>query len=473
MSPKKYMSPKNFGGGPERSQRVPPNPQKPNPEGQAGYPNPEQEVTNPEGEVNKGGGISRRDFLKGVVGLGAAALSLGAVGGCAEVIAREDHKRLTYKSLGLENDFERKIFLTEINGVEIYAGIYSIIESGPLIREVINSFLEPMILDLPNSERIGHILMVSKYRTTPDQPHISNDQPPSALLFKSIPYIDMGMIFEISYPAEFEVTKRTVIDALSSKEVRKTLQDEFIGGAVRLSVFGDPNKPSRRLREDELRKCVNSINKHSLECVDLIDLIKPYSERWIEISEQNGGYAKSGYIKIRPLATYEVNPRDLIGYKGFGYIDNPNIRYGREHPFEDVACVFGKIVPPFYRTVRSLYRSSLYSSIGPEEDSRAEISALLRETPDDTGLYEKYLIACESLIGWYEKNSDQYKILTEFIQIIEDAIKEAEGTTNGQSSQTNQGAIKPQKTTGVQETPFEWLMEQLDEIRRLVRKGLS
>jgi len=163
----------------------------------------------------------------------------------------------------------------------------------------------------------------------------------------------------------------------------------------------------------------------------------------------------------------------LSGKPNFGYIDDPNIRYGRKHPFEDVACVFGKIVPPFYRTVRSLYRSSLYSSIGPEEDSRAEISALLRETPDDTGLYEKYLIACKSLTEWYEKNSDQYKILTEFIQIIEDAIIIAKGTTNGQSIQTNQGAIKPQKTTGVQETPFEWLMEQLDEIRRLVRKGLS
>ena len=115
----------------------------------------------------------------------------------------------------------------------------------------------------------------------------------------------------------------------------------------------------------------------------------------------------------------------------------------------------------------------LYRVIHRNEDAEKVISDLLSKTPDETGLYEKYLIACKSLIEWYEEGSDQYRILTEFIQIIEDAIKEAEGTTNGQSSQTNQGAIKPQKTTGVQETPFEWLMEQLDEIRRLVRKGLS
>ena len=152
----------------------------------------------------------------------------------------------------------------------------------------------------------------------------------------------------------------------------------------------------------------------------------------------------------------------MSGKPNFGYIlDDPNFRYGRLNLAEDIACVFEKIL------------SSLYKVIHREEDPKAVISDLLSKTPGETGLHKKYLIACKSLTEWYEKNSDQYKILTEFIQIIEDAIKEAEGTTNGQSSQTNQGAIKPQKTTGVQETPFEWLMEQLDEIRRLVRKGLS
>jgi len=119
------------------------------------------------------------------------------------------------------------------------------------------------------------------------------------------------------------------------------------------------------------------------------------------------------------------------------------------------------------------------------------INALLSKTPGETGLHKKYLIACESLIGWYEKNSDQYKILTEFIQIIEDAIKpggttggqstqtienaiRAEGTTSGQSSQPIQGAKEPEGTTGVQETPLGRLMRRrLDEIRKSGRQGPS
>ena len=124
------------------------------------------------------------------------------------------------------------------------------------------------------------------------------------------------------------------------------------------------------------------------------------------------------------------------------------------------------------------------------------ISNLLSKTPDETGLHKKYLIACESLIGWYEENSDQRKILREFIKIIKDAIKEAqgatngqsiqtikdtikakgttngqstqtienairaEGTTSGQSSQPIQGAKEPEGTTGVQKTPLGWLMGQ-------------
>ena len=60
------------------------------------------------------------------------------------------------------------------------------------------------------------------------------------------------------------------------------------------------------------------------------------------------------------------------------------------------------------------------------------ISNLLSKTPDETGLYRKYQIACESLIKWYQEGSRQHGILTEFIKIIEDAIKEAEGTTGGQ-----------------------------------------
>jgi len=138
-----------------------------------------------------------------------------------------------------------------------------------------------------------------------------------------------------------------------------------------------------------------------------------------------------------------------------------NLDYGRLYLPEDIACVFEKIL------------SSLYRVIHREEDPKAVINALLSKTPGETGLYRKYQIACESLIGWYEKGSEQHKILREFIQIIEDAIIIAKGTTNGQSIQTNQGAIKRQETTDGQETPLKSLMERLAKIRELGRKGPS
>ena len=189
----------------------------------------------------------------------------------------------------------------------------------------------------------------------------------------------------------------------------------------------------------------------------------------------------------------------MSGKPNFGYIlDDPNLRYGRLNFAEDIACVFEKIL------------SSLYRVIHRKENSKAVISALLSKTPDETGLHKKYLIACESLIGWYEENSDQRKILREFIKIIKDAIKEAqgatngqsiqtikdtikakgttngqstqtienairaEGTTSGQSSQPIQGAKEPEGTTGVQETPLGRLMRRrLDEIRKSGRQGPS
>jgi len=114
----------------------------------------------------------------------------------------------------------------------------------------------------------------------------------------------------------------------------------------------------------------------------------------------------------------------------------------------------------------------LYRVIHRNEDAEKVISDLLSKTPGETGLYEKYLIACKSLIEWYEEGSDQYRILTEFIQIIEDAIKPG-GTTGGQSTQTSQGAIKRQETTDGQETPLKSLMRRLDKIRELGRKGPS
>ena len=198
-------------------------------------------------------------------------------------------------------------------------------------------------------------------------------------------------------------------------------------------------------------------------------------EKWLHISKENGGYVSTD--RIDPG---QIRPADLIEKPNFGYIlDNPKIRYGRLNLAEDIACVFEKIL------------SSLYRVIHRKENSKAVISALLSKTPGETGLYEKYLIACKSLIEWYEEGSDQYRILTEFIQIIEDAIKpggttggqstqtienaiRAEGTTSGQSSQPIQGAKEPEGTTGVQETPLGRLMRRrLDEIRKSGRQGPS
>ena len=170
----------------------------------------------------------------------------------------------------------------------------------------------------------------------------------------------------------------------------------------------------------------------------------------------------------------------MSGEPNFGYIlDDPNLDYERLNLAEDIACVFEKIL------------SSLYRVIHRNEDAEKVISDLLSKTPGETGLYRKYQIACASLIGWYEESSDQRKILGEFIQIIEDAIIIAKGTTNGQSTQTikdtikakgtangqstqtNQGAIKRQETTDGQETPLKSLMRRLDKIRELGRKGPS
>jgi len=181
-------------------------------------------------------------------------------------------------------------------------------------------------------------------------------------------------------------------------------------------------------------------------------------EEWFRISEKNGGYVSNELIPPD-----QIRQAGLSGKPNFGYIlDDPNFRYGRLNLAEDIACVFEKIL------------SSLYKVIHREEDPKAVISDLLSKTPGETGLHKKYLIACESLIGWYEEGSRQHEILTEFIQIIEDAIIIAKGTTNGQSTQTSQGAIEPQKTTGVQETPLGRLMRRrLDEIRKSGRQGPS
>ena len=158
----------------------------------------------------------------------------------------------------------------------------------------------------------------------------------------------------------------------------------------------------------------------------------------------------------------------MSGKPNFGYIlDDPNFRYGRLNLAEDIACVFEKIL------------SSLYKVIHREEDAEKVISDLLSKTPGETGLYRKYLIACKSLIKWYQEGSRQHEILREFIRIIKDAIK-AGGTTNtleslrgrlaaireagripnSQGTQTIKDAIKSGRITGVQKTPLGWLMGQ-------------
>ena len=138
-------------------------------------------------------------------------------------------------------------------------------------------------------------------------------------------------------------------------------------------------------------------------------------EEWLQISKQN-----DGYLFNEPISPDQIRQADLSGKPNFGYIlDNPKIRYGRLNLAEDIACVFEKIL------------SSLYRVIILNQDSKAVISDLLSKTPGETGLYRKYLIACKSLIKWYQEGSRQHEILTEFIKIIENAIK-AGGTTGGQ-----------------------------------------
>ena len=180
-------------------------------------------------------------------------------------------------------------------------------------------------------------------------------------------------------------------------------------------------------------------------------------EKWLHISKENGGYVSNELIPPD-----QIRQAGLTEKPNFGYIlDDPNFRYGRLNLAEDIACVFEKILSLLYRVIHR------------NEDAEKVISDLLSKTPGEIGLYEKYRIACKSLMELYEKRSDQRKILEEFIQIIEDAIIIAKGTTNGQSIQTNQGAIKRQETTDGQETPLKSLMRRLDKIRELGRKGPS
>jgi len=369
---------------------------------------------NPESRVKRGGGISRRSFLKWL--------------GVGEYLARK-HEADTAELLR-GADFNR-----EIRGIKIYVDINSMRKNSPLLEGLVES-LKPMISILSDE-------MVRRIRFIRLGTFLDNSILPEP--FKGEAHVGVGIEIKI-YPNRFKNGK--------SPEIAIRLAEVFFHEVVHLITFGNPDKFSRMLRDYGLSKC-QDLQRCIVSLTDLID--KQFVKEWLEISRQNGGY-----VSVMLIPVQRVDEEDLNGYKNFGYIlDDPNLRYGRLNLAEDIACVFEKIL------------SSLYKVIHREEDPKAVINALLSKTPDETGLHKKYLIACESLIGWYEKGSEQHKILREFIQIIEDAIIIAKGTTNGQSIQTNQGAIKRQETTDGQETPLKSLMERLAKIRELGRKGPS
>jgi len=420
--------------------------------------------SNPGRRVEGGGGISRRSFLKSV-GIGLGVAGIGGLG-LAEHNTRKKHEDTIAELL------EGATFHKEIRGIKIYVGNSSMLENGRLLKGLIES-LEPMISILSDK-------MVGRMRFIKLQNAVNYLIVP--VPFEGESYVFVGGMILTIYPKRFE-------NGILPED---RLAEAFFHEAAHLITFGNPDEFLKSLRLFKLTQCKSSFKKCILSLTDLI--AEQFVEEWVQISEQNGNYISAGRITVG-----QVREEDLIGYKNFGYVlDDPNLDYGRLNFAEDIACVFEDIF------------SSLYKVIHRNENPKTVISALLSKTPGETGLYRKYQIACESLIGWYEKNSDQRKILREFIKIIKDAIKEAqgatngqsiqtikdtikakgttngqstqtienairaEGTTSGQSSQPIQGAKEPEGTTGVQETPLGRLMRRrLDEIRKSGRQGPS
>lgn len=404
--------------------------------------------------------MGRRSFLKSLgIGLGAAVLG-GGVGGLLEYFELQKYEDITKELLRGAD------FVKEIRGIQIYMDINSKRKNGPLLDTLIER-LEPMISILPE-EMVRRIRFIRLDAFVDDSIFVP---------FEGKSFIGVEGMILVAYPnniengislekeekeEEIEEEIEEIEEIKEIKKVKKRLREVFFHEAVHLMTYGNPNK-LRLFRQRELDQC-----KIPEECiVSLTDLIDNQSlKQWRQISRQNGGYVSDG--RIRPDQIIET---DLLGYRNFGYIlDNPKLRYGRLSLAEDIACVFEKIL------------SSLYRVIHRNEDAEIVISDLLSKTSGETGLHKKYLIACKSLTKWYEKDSKQHKTLTEFIRIIEDAIK-AGGTTGGQgrsieslmerldaireagratnqSNQTNQGAIAHQETAGVQETPLGWLMRQ-------------
>ena len=341
--------------------------------------------SNPESRVKGGTKVSRRSFLK-LIGLGTLLSSPGV----GEYLARKKHEDTTNKLL------EGATLVEKIRGIEIYVD-NSLPEDSPLLQEVIES-LKPIISILPNE-------MVRRMRFIRLKTFLNN----STLIvpFEGESHVDVGIELEI-YPNRFKnVVYPNRFENGIPPEIEDRLAEVVFHEGVHSITLG-PDKLSRLLRNHELRQCQYSLKECISSLTNLID--KESLEEWFRISEKNGGYVSNELIPPD-----QVRGEDLFGHRNFGYIlDNPKIRYGRLNPAEDIACVFEKIL------------SSLYRVIHRKENSKAVISALLSKTPGETGLHKKYLIACESLIKWYGENSDQSAILREFIQIIADAIKEAE-----------------------------------------------
>jgi hypothetical protein len=349
-----------------------------------------------------------------LAGIAAAALVLG---GC-EYQVRQENKAVTEELL------RGTKFNREIEGIEIYVDNSSMRENEPLLKELIER-LEPIISILPDEmvRRIRFIVLETSSEVLTLEVSPGNSIP---VPFEAVTRIDVGGMKLAIYPKNIDI---------ESQETENRLIEIVSHEAVHSASYGNPRKPFNLpfnlmfLRKIELDKCKDASLEICIESVtDLID--KPSLRRWLQISRQNGGYAYTGRIPIS-----QIRGEKLIKQKNFGYmLDNHDIDYGRLNLAEDIACVFEKIL------------SSLYKVIHRNENPKEVIIALLSKTPGETGLYEKYLIACKSLIKWYQEGSRQHEILREFIQIIEDVIK-AGGTT------------------GVQTTSVELLMRRLAEIR--------
>ena len=369
-------------------------------------------IPNPGRRVDGGGGISRRSFLK-LVGIGLGVAGIGGLGlGLAEHNTREKHKDTIAELL------EGATLVKEIRGIEIYVDNSSMRKNGPLLQELIKS-LEPIIFIL-SDEMVRRIRFIRL-----DTFVLDTFVDRSTLVpFGGQSHTDVGMRLVV-YPNRFK--------NVMSPEIEIRLAEVFFHEAVHLITFGDPNESSRMLRNYELSQCQNSLEKYIPFLTDLID--EKSLEEWLEISRQSSQSSQSGgYVSTRLTSLNKAEEEDLLPRRNFGYIFSPNVGSGRLNLVEDIACVFEKIF------------SSLYKVIHRKEDPKDVISDLLSKykTRGEIGLHKKYLIACESLIKWYEEGSEERKTLTESIRIIEDTIKKAEGTTDGQSTQTSQGAIEPQ-----------------------------